>query len=283
MNFREELVTPEMAATYLVSNHNNRRLDMFHVRKLSKDIREGKWVLNGDSVRFDTNGNLIDGQHRLHAILHSGISIPMIIIEGIENPNAFKTIDTNAKLRNVGQILGLMGVKNSNLASAIARRLAHWDNFIEKENFSLDVAAFRYISSQDIIQYLEQHEEEVQEIILRIKRTLVFKQCAAGTSLATSLIICKRYNEEKTNEMIDILISGSHAQEDSPVIKLRDKLLTPPPRRGKAWDLEVMAITLKAFTKFLEGKPTRHLRWMRDGGTAEKFPVLPEQRELVLN
>lgn len=274
MKFTEVLVTPEIAATYLAKNHNNRRLDMFHVRKLSKDIREGKWVLNGDTVRFDIDGNLIDGQHRLNAVIHSGVSIPMLVIEGIENPNAFKTIDTNAKLRNVGQILGLMGVKNSNLSGAIARRLKHYEDTVEKENFSLDVAAFRYISTQDIIQYLEKHEEEIQQMILRIKSHLVFKQCAAGTSLVTSLILCNRFDSEKTNEMIDILITGSHAQIDSPIIKLRDRLLTPAPRRGKAWDLEIMAIVVKAFIKFIEGKPARHLRWMREGGTAEKFPLL---------
>jgi len=274
MKFNEVLVTPDIAVQYLTKNQNNRPLDRFHVLKLSKDIADGKWSMNGDTIRFNKDGELIDGQHRLNAVIKAGVPVPMIIVTDIEDPHAFRTIDTNSKLRNVGQVLGLMNVKNGFVAGAVARRLIHWETTEDKSTFSLDVANYRYVSTADIIQYVENNNEEIQYMVLKMKRSLIFKQCGAGTILVTSLIICSRYNEEEAEEFINALISGYHPQMDSPVIRLRDRLLTPPDRKGNKWELELMAIVFKAFRKFLDHQPIKQLRWVFEGNNKEPFPFL---------
>ena len=276
MEFRQELITPEIAAMYLAKNLNNRRLDMFHVRKLAKDMNEGNWAMNGDTIRFNNEGELIDGQHRLNAIIYSGKSMNMVVVEGIEDPNAFKTIDTNAKLRNVGQILGLQGIKNSNLVGSIARRLIAWERTADKSEFNMDTQTFRYISTPNIIDFVAENNEEIQEMIYRLRNSLVMKRCGSGTALITALVLIRRFDSDKALEFVEILKSGYHNMEDSPVIKLRDRLLTPPERRGNKWELEMKAMVIKAFNKYIHDKPAKHIRWIRDGGTAEKFPIIGE-------
>jgi len=277
MKFEEVLITPEMAATYLTKNEGNRRLNMTHVRKLAKDMMSDNWSYNGDTIRFSSEGRLLDGQHRLNAIIRAERPVKMLVITGIDDPNAFKTIDTNSMGRNVSQILGLMGIKQSSLMSSVARRLTHWDNMVDHSNFGLtDRASFRFISTAEVIEYVEKNEHEIYDMISRVKNTLVFARCAAGSSLVATLIICNRYNEEKTQEMVHILTTGHDELKDSAVIKLRDKLLTPPDRRGHKWDVEIMALTIKAFNRHIHGKPAKYLKWTTEGKLPEKFPEIGE-------
>lgn len=274
MKFNIVKVTPEKAVEYLTKNTQNRRLDMFHVRKLAKEMTSGNWINNGDSIRFNSEGELIDGQHRLNAVVRAGVSVDMIVITDIEDPNAFKTIDTNGKPRNVGQVLGLMGVKNNTLASSVARRLIAWENTMDKSKWDLNSTEFRFVSAKEIIDYVEKNNEEIQQAILQMKSSLVFKRCGAGTGLLTAVIIINRYDEEKAFDFIEMLKTGYHPMVDSPVIALRDRLLTPPERRGQKWENELLACVIKAFNCFLHEKPLKALRWIGDGKNAERFPEL---------
>ena len=61
-------ITPEMAREYLEKNSHNRRLSERSVRNLATAIKNGEWQVNGEAIKVDKEGNLLDGQHRLSAI-----------------------------------------------------------------------------------------------------------------------------------------------------------------------------------------------------------------------
>ena len=61
-------VTPTLAAAWLALNNNNRRAADRVVARYRADMLEGRWEFAGDPIRFDAQGNLIDGQHRLLAL-----------------------------------------------------------------------------------------------------------------------------------------------------------------------------------------------------------------------
>lgn len=90
-----ERITPEMAAAYLECNvNNNRSVRQDRVRMYMNDMLADNWSLNGESIKFDCYGNLVDGQHRLWAILQSGKTVPMLVARNVDE-NAFMTVDTN--------------------------------------------------------------------------------------------------------------------------------------------------------------------------------------------
>lgn len=74
-----EFVTPEMAKKYLEKNIPNRPFSAAHAASLSRDIKAGKWQLTHQGIAFDENGFLIDGQHRLNAIILAGVGIYMFV------------------------------------------------------------------------------------------------------------------------------------------------------------------------------------------------------------
>jgi hypothetical protein len=73
-------VTPEMAAHWLENaNDDNRFLSEPFVARLARDIRAGQWKLTHEGIAFDVHGRLIDGQHRLWAVVQAEIPVRMYV------------------------------------------------------------------------------------------------------------------------------------------------------------------------------------------------------------
>ena len=71
-----QFVTPAAAASYLDTLHEHQRRRMeAPTARMVRDMAEGRWVTTHEGIAFDTRGRLIDGQHRLAAIVASGVSL----------------------------------------------------------------------------------------------------------------------------------------------------------------------------------------------------------------
>mgnify|MGYP000517583782 CR=1 FL=1 len=83
-----ELITPQMACEMLKKQRNVRVLKRKEVERYVRALKRG-WKLNGETIKFDKDGYLIDGQHRLTACAESGIAFgvePVAdFIQGIES------------------------------------------------------------------------------------------------------------------------------------------------------------------------------------------------------
>ena len=68
-------VTPELACRWLEANTQNRVVNPAHVDRLVRDMKAGRWYLTHQGIAFDTHGLLVDGQHRLWAILEADVPV----------------------------------------------------------------------------------------------------------------------------------------------------------------------------------------------------------------
>lgn len=101
----QELVTPEMAERWLEKNNSNRPLRQNVVAAYAAQIKAGQWRLTHQGVCLDCNGALIDGQHRLTAIAHTGIAILMQVSRMTTEESAMALpVDVGAK-RSYSDIL----------------------------------------------------------------------------------------------------------------------------------------------------------------------------------
>jgi hypothetical protein len=99
-------VTPAMAIRWLENaNIRNRKLSQNHINKLARDIKNGQWKLTHAGIAFDPNGVLLDGQHRLWAIVESETPIDLMVFYNVPN-EALMAIDCG-KSRNVVDVLKL--------------------------------------------------------------------------------------------------------------------------------------------------------------------------------
>lgn len=113
-------IAPDLALEWLEkTNTNNRKLSQKHVDRLARDMAEGKWVLTHAGIAFGPDDTLLDGQHRLWAIVECGVAVEMFVWRGVEL-EAMMTIDCG-KTRSMADILNIAGangeINNHHLAT----------------------------------------------------------------------------------------------------------------------------------------------------------------------
>lgn len=101
-------VDPDLAAAWLGDNHGNRNQRPRAVAAYSRDILNGDWLTTGESIKFDWDGRLIDGQHRLEAVVQTRRPIMVVVVRGLD-PRVQGVLDTNAK-RTAADALRFAGV-----------------------------------------------------------------------------------------------------------------------------------------------------------------------------
>lgn len=83
-----QTITPLMAKSMLSNNKSNRAVSKQDVLRYSRDMKAGKWMLTHQGILVGKDGALIDGQHRLMAIVKSGVTVKMPVTydESITTP-----------------------------------------------------------------------------------------------------------------------------------------------------------------------------------------------------
>lgn len=99
------MMTPEMASALLSRNESNRNLRKYWVGELASAIKSGEWKLTHQGVAISKSGRLLDGQHRLQAIVSAGIAVPITLSENCDE-ESFAYIDKGVK-RSIGDSLGI--------------------------------------------------------------------------------------------------------------------------------------------------------------------------------
>ena len=123
-----ERITPATAKTYLERMCENRKPKEATIAMYANDMQSNNWLLTPQGIAFDHGERLFDGQHRMLAIIRSGVAVEMLVLRGFprdqKKTRTMDAIDCGVQ-RNIGDRLKIAGHKlNTNLAAAVARRLA---------------------------------------------------------------------------------------------------------------------------------------------------------------
>ena len=112
-------VTPGMAREWLGLNESNRKQKTGAISANARDMRAGNWVMTGEAIKFDTDGKLVDGQHRLEALIRADTTARMMIVHGVA-PEARMYMDTGVR-RSAADMLHMTGAHASFAAAAGVR------------------------------------------------------------------------------------------------------------------------------------------------------------------
>lgn len=121
-------VTPEWAANILeYHNKNNRNINKGRVAMFLSDMRRGTFPVTHQGIALDEDGELLDGQNRLTAVVEFGQPVEMQVTTGMKRLNSSngKPFDIRDAIdrgqpRSVAQQLQMAyGVTNANYTAAI--------------------------------------------------------------------------------------------------------------------------------------------------------------------
>src|SRR5438874_11918141 len=89
MRSRVQTITPKKALEYLEHNTANRPLSGRTVRDFAQAMRRGEWRVTHQGIAFDTSGALVDGQHRLAAIVEADVPVEVTVFSEVEHVATF--------------------------------------------------------------------------------------------------------------------------------------------------------------------------------------------------
>jgi hypothetical protein len=107
-----ETITPNKARDILKTNTRNRALRLSSVAEFARQMTAGCWKLTSQGIAIDTNGVLVDGQHRLHAIVEANVPVQIAVTYDVD-PESFDAYDCGI-VRTVADRLPLLKDKESN-------------------------------------------------------------------------------------------------------------------------------------------------------------------------
>ena len=83
--YKTILCTPEMATEMLTHNIRNRSINKSDVKRIAERIQSGQWEFDGSPIKFNSDGILVDGHHRLAAIVKAGIPVELAVVYGVDS------------------------------------------------------------------------------------------------------------------------------------------------------------------------------------------------------
>jgi hypothetical protein len=267
-------ITPEMASDWLSTRRwpNNRNISRSITAKYLGDIRQGRWKLTRQGIIFDTEGFLIDGQHRLSALantppedLQAKYGHPWLDMWVYPNEptDTFDSYDQN--FRRVAA--HLINEPNSVPLAASARFLA---SVIDQDPYSFPrfgrLSTAEVLATKDAWPELSRYMSDALTVKNRAwvptpPHMAVIAQ-AARTPLGTP---------EKLNEWFDVLRSGVVSNGNDPRFKLRERFM----RDGRTLSLSnfrpvVYSMIVKAWNAHAKGEEISSLAWRSN----ERIPTV---------
>jgi hypothetical protein len=122
MQVTRETITPEVAHEMLgLRPHFQRAVRRLAVERYAEDMRHGIWHPAAPApIVFSDSDELLDGQHRLHAVVLSGVTIEAWVVRGVPS-HTFAAIDLGA----ARSVTDLTGGEIDRSTSALVRQSAH--------------------------------------------------------------------------------------------------------------------------------------------------------------
>ena len=249
IRFEQVDVTPALAEQWLARNDGNRNVRGNVVRRYVRDMEAGRWLLSPQPIVIASDGRLLDGQHRLHAVVESGKTVPMYVARGADK-TVMAVID-NGEARSLSDALHFeWGTRPPNLMTGTAIAMLRGVSPTRPQ-----------LTRQEWAYFATKHRDALTYAFNKIDATNrrgVRRAPVAG-------VIARAYyhvDHDKLDEFCEVLRTGvaSKAGHRS-VIRLRDYLLTNT-AHGHGANAEAVVVyrkTLRTLAAFLKGEKLEKL------------------------
>jgi hypothetical protein len=219
---RQMDIDPDLAKKMLATNVSNRNIRAAHVDGLKRDMRKGSWRYTGDPIRVSwpteeyPDGILLDGQHRLSAIVESGTTQKMIVVSGLD-PKSKVVMDTGVR-RTVGDQLEMDGHHWGNRLAAASRLVLAIETGTLTQGIvkatASEISAFYFANSG------------ILDAVLAVDGINRNVPALSPSHAAAVFFYGSRLYPEQTQAFFERLRTGVNMNATDPALLLRQRLFT---------------------------------------------------------
>jgi hypothetical protein len=256
------LLTPEIAADFSKriprrQRNQSRRL----IDKYTTDMLAKKWPFIGDAIRFNSDDELIDGQHRVEGVVETGVSIPTIVVFGLDN-DAIVPMDSGKGRRFEDLLTMEEHIENAASVGSLTRRVTHWmlGNY-GQENIARVINPEWLNTTPTNEQLWTVYRANKDELIECTRHGLsysrFFKKSAGPAIFAFSWMLFGKIDVDARESFFHELKEGSGTNTPTPAIgSLRRKLNEKYTRTTKPKPWEWQHFIFQTWNRKLQGETT---------------------------
>jgi len=232
-------LTPDVAAQWLERfNTSNRKIQTTHVNSIARDIRAGNWMMNAQPIAFagdpsTGDATLLNGQHRLEAVVKADAGIEVMIATGIAQ-EAFATFDMHARHTHRKYI-----AKGDERVLAAAAKL-QWR--VDNEMAPGDRSA---PSATEIEVTIKAHPELMDAFPVSRKKEM--QEIGSAGILTFFIAHIRRQDDQLSEVFLQQMMNGEGLMRGNPLIKIRAKLIG---KRGQLTRRQVLAQLLDTWDEY---------------------------------
>jgi len=249
-------VTPDQAQEWLHSNRNNRTVRKVVVERYAASMRAGAWTLSPDAIAIRADGNLDNGQHRLAAIVETGIPVRLVVLHGLHLEDKIN-IDRGVK-RSLADYLQMERSETSAiLLASVINVVWKWDALGAK----LAASAQSARGSAEVYELLKCFDGDAEAFRETVSRHTTYSQIPLRPSLMLGAFhVFKRLDYEMAEHFFSSFSNGAGLNEGDPLLVLRAQLFA---ERSKAEQVSApiqLAWLIKAWNAYRRAEKVQVFR-----------------------
>ena len=257
MQITVEKVTPNKAESWLNQNKSNRKMREGVAEKYAADMKSGNWTTCPEPISFYDDGDLADGQHRLWAIVESGVAIQFPVERGLKredglnlNTGLARTIVDNGRISGIDRNLSTTLISTSRA--------------IEEGG-----AARGTLSNAAKLALVNKHREAAQWAVANGPRAKLLRNALMLGAIARAWYY--EENHDKLRRFCDVVNSGfSDGQAESAAIAIRNYMTSKGAVcSSTAMWRDTFLKVQNAIAYFMIGKPLTIIKGVAD----EAYPL----------
>jgi hypothetical protein len=224
-------------------------------------MRKGEWEFNGDAIRINGSGKVVDGQHRLHAIIKADKAIQCLVVSGLKQ-SAFATIDCG-KARSNGDALAIKGYRNANILAA-ALAMIYLDEQGELDSHWNLSPRHGQVSAKRTISLARKYPS------VQMSATAAQGWYMEGSPLVPSAMAFLHYrfgqhSTDEADQFFQLVATGENLSRNHPILMLRKTLIrlrTMVGNKGAPLSRRVqVGLTIKAWRAWVAGTEIKTLKF----------------------
>lgn len=251
-------VTPALATQWLERNTRNRSLRESVVQRYASDMKSGRWMVTGDAIAFDINGAIVNGQHRLWAVIFADMTVSMLVTFNLQ-PDVVRVLDDHLK-RKLTDI-----VKISKPGSNISAKMTAVSRVMQTASIMLLSSdqrnAIARLSRQQQMLFLEEHEEAISYVVRECFKSSNVRGLSAAPVVGVVARAYYTQDHDRLKQFAQVLMSGipENTKDDMGALLLRNWLLSNASMAKRTASEVIYRKTQRALWAFCKREPLKRV------------------------
>lgn len=241
-------ITPALATMVLGRNPDNRNISPTKAGHYARDMINGMWAENGETIVISNDGLLNDGQHRLQAVIDSNTVQPFLVVFGVSR--ASRTTVDQGRARGAGDYLAMDGVRYAVNAATAAKFIIAY----ERAN-GRNISQRPFITNCEIVARVKADDEIIRSATYASHHYKAHRSLFSNTVMMACHYILSEVNAKDAEEYLNQVALGENIERGDPAFAVRQAFLSEKRERQEA-----MEIIFHGWNKFRQRSTLRAVR-----------------------